>query len=67
MRRTLQKLTSLVKSSLDSENGLDGMNQGEDDNAMNDSSNLKEATSIRTPVLTLKSESLLAETNPASS
>ena len=66
MRRTLQELISLVKSSLDSGHGLDGMNQGEDDKAMNDSSNLKEATSIQTPLLTLKSESLLAETNPAS-
>ena len=64
LKRTLQELISLVKLSLDSGRGG---NNGEDDNAMAGNEALYNDKELLNPGLSIKSESLFAETNPNSS
>ena len=64
LKRTLQELVSLVKLSLDS--GRVG-NNGEDDNPMAGNDSFYNETDLLNPGLSIKSESLFAETNPNSS
>lgn len=64
LKITLQELVSLVKLSLDSGRGG---NDGEDDNPMAGNDSLYNETDLLNPGLSIKSESLFAETNPNSS
>ena len=69
MRRTLQELIFLVKSSLDTKTSTncDIQNQCDEENVVSIQSSFYKETGVMAPVLSIKSESLFAEINPTSS